>query len=99
MSNIILVTLKKTYSEGACRCLSITKSSVFFIILFFVFSLGHAQKPTIDSLKKVLATAPAEKKMDAYQGLILKLWLNQPDTAMLYAIQAVDFTSSRSARE
>lgn len=66
--------------------------------LLLIASIAHAQQSVIDSLRKELKAAPAEKKIDIYQAIIIKLWLNHPDTAMIYANQAVEFANSIDPR-
>src|ERR1051325_11158898 len=90
---------KKNYSISILGPFPVTKSILFFILFFALQLEANAQKAAVDSLRKALANSPAEKKIDAYQALIQKFWLNQPDSAMRYAMEAVAFTSSRSARE
>ncbi|GHM99504.1 hypothetical protein WSM22_09940 [Cytophagales bacterium WSM2-2] len=46
-------------------------------------------------MKRVLTTTPDEKKIDIYQAIIIKLWLNHPDSAMVYAKRAVKFTGTQ----
>ncbi|MBI1766796.1 MAG: tetratricopeptide repeat protein [Bacteroidetes bacterium] len=70
----------------------------FLFFLFLSFSNGFAQQSAIDSLKKELAAAPNEKKIDLYQAIIIKLWLNHPDSAMVYAQRAVKFASTMDLR-
>src|SRR5258706_2563823 len=68
------------------------------LVLFFSISIGYAQNSAIDSLKKQLAIVPDEKKIDVYQAIIIKLWLNHPDSAMVYAKKAVEFSSNSDLR-
>lgn len=74
------------------------KCCVFLVLLCFSGIFAHAQQSAVDSLKKALAEAPADKKIDAYQAIIIKLWLNHPDSAMVYAQQAVEFSNSMDVR-
>jgi len=74
------------------------KCCVFLVLLCFASIFGHGQQSAIDSLRKALAEAPADKKIDAYQAIIIKLWLNHPDSAMVYAQQAVEFSNSMDVR-
>lgn len=74
------------------------KCCVFLVLLCFSSIFASAQQTAIDSLKKALADAPADKKIDAYQAIIIKLWLNHPDSAMVYAQQAVAFSNSMDVR-
>jgi signal transduction histidine kinase len=61
------------------------------VILFLVIgmSLAHGQQHSLDSLKRVLLRSPDEKKIEVYQDVILKLWLNHPDSAMFFAREAM----------
>jgi signal transduction histidine kinase len=61
------------------------------VILFAVagVSIGHAQQAKLDSLKRVLLRTPDERKIEIYQDVILRLWLNHPDSAMFFARQAM----------
>src|SRR5258708_7470545 len=68
------------------------------LVLFFSISIGYAQNSAIDSLKKQLVIVPDEKKIDVYQAIIIKLWLNHPDSAMVYAKKAVAFASTMDLR-
>ena len=74
------------------------KGRSLLVFLFFSISIGYAQNFVLDSLKRELAAAPAEKKIDVYQAIIIKLWLNYPDSAMVYARRAVAFASTRDLR-
>ena len=74
------------------------KCRFFLFILLFSFATGFSQKSVIDSLKKELAKAPTDKKIDVYQAIIIKLWLNHPDTAMIYAKEAVAFAQGVDVR-
>src|ERR1043166_7159667 len=67
------------------------KCRFFLFLCLFSFGTGFSQKSVLDSLKKELAKAPVDKKIDVYQAIIIKLWLNHPDTAMIYAKEAVNF--------
>jgi signal transduction histidine kinase/Tfp pilus assembly protein PilF len=96
---VISVIGKKICLENLPGSLPARKGFILFIIFLFVSGLGFAQKSVVDSLKTALATSADENKIATYQALIQKFWLNQTDTAMHYAMQAVDFASSRSAKE
>src|ERR1041385_7483292 len=74
------------------------KCRFFLFILLFSFGTGFSQKSVIDSLKKELAKVPANKKIDVYQAIIIKLWLNHPDSAMVYAKEAVAFAKGVDVR-
>ncbi len=66
--------------------------SHFCVLLLFILlgiSRGHAQNRTADSLKQLLPTATKEKQVEILQNIITALWLNHPDTAMIYARQAM----------
>jgi signal transduction histidine kinase len=61
------------------------------VILFLLLgmSLAHGQQHRLDSVKRVLLRTPDEKKIEVYQEVILKLWLNHPDSAMFFAREAM----------
>jgi signal transduction histidine kinase len=69
------------------------KFRALLVLVLFVNSFAHAQQSVIDSLRRALVTTPAEKKIDVYQAIITKLWLNHPDSAMVYAQRAVEFSN------
>jgi signal transduction histidine kinase len=46
----------------------------------------------LDSLLEVLNRTPPEQKIKVYQEIILALWLNHPDSAMIYAKQAIELS-------
>jgi len=71
------------------------KCRFLLFICLFSFGTAFAQKSVIDSLKRELAKAPVDKKIDIYQAIIIKLWLNHPDTAMIYAKEAVAFAKGQ----
>ncbi len=68
-----------------------------FTILLFLLNIGYAQKSVLDSLQRELAAAPDEKKIEILQVIIVKLWLNQPDSAMVFAKQAVRLSEKMDA--
>ncbi|MBS1682068.1 MAG: tetratricopeptide repeat-containing sensor histidine kinase [Bacteroidetes bacterium] len=70
-----------------------------FFLSIIGFLSAHAQQSEIDSLEKIIPNTPDDKKIEVYQAIITKLWLNQPDTAMRYAQAAVQFTKDRTAGE
>src|SRR5258707_3322213 len=74
------------------------KCQALLVFLFFSFGIGYAQHSALDSLKRELTVTPEEKKIDVYQAIIIKLWLNHPDSAMIYARRAVEFASTRDVR-
>lgn len=69
-----------------------TKLLAFLLCVCCIQEL-HAQSRT-DSLSQLLVTTPVEKRIDVYQQIILKLWLNHPDSAMGVAKTAVAFADS-----
>lgn len=71
------------------------KSRALLVLLLLSCSLLYGQQSVVDSLKRVLTTTPDEKKIDIYQAIIIKLWLNHPDSAMVYAKRAVKFTGTQ----
>lgn len=68
------------------------------ILSLFLSTAGWCQKSKLDSLKDVLASTAPEKKIDILQSIIIKLWLNQPDSAMIFAKQAVDISQGLDIR-
>jgi signal transduction histidine kinase/Tfp pilus assembly protein PilF len=59
------------------------------LLLMWKISLVFSQSHEIDSLRKLLPLTPDAKKIDVYQAIIIKLWLNHPDSAMIFAREAV----------
>lgn len=74
------------------------KARRLLILSLFVCSVGWSQKSKLDSLKIVLASTAPEKKIDILQAIIIRLWLNQPDSAMVFAKQAVDISQDLDVR-
>jgi signal transduction histidine kinase/Flp pilus assembly protein TadD len=62
----------------------------FCILVIVVFpALGYTQTEN-DSIRSLLGdSAPFEEKIKKYQIIITSLWLNHPDSAMIFAQQAV----------
>jgi len=71
-----------------------------FRSLLLVLILGIAGKHTlasstvIDSLDEVLQHVPADKRMDTYQDLVVRFWLNHPAIAMKYAREGMQLAQS-----
>lgn len=56
---------------------------------FLIGALASVQaQHVVDSLKQVLSVTPDEAKVPVYEQLIIHLWLNHPDSAMIYAREA-----------
>src|SRR5690242_5796894 len=59
----------------------------------FVFSvsaiLGLSQSHEVDSLIRLLPSTPTTHKIDVYQEIVIRLWLNHPDSAMQFAREAM----------
>jgi signal transduction histidine kinase/tetratricopeptide (TPR) repeat protein len=62
------------------------KRLVSVLVLLAVVCPTFAQS---DSLLNVLNRTPEEQRIPVYQSLITSLWLNHPDSAMIYARQAL----------
>src|ERR1041385_7078403 len=60
-------------------------------LLFSVAVNSFGQTSVIDSLKKALKSAPDNNKIQFYHALIIKIWRNNPDSAMFYARRAIQF--------
>ena len=64
-----------------------------FIAYFTFFSLlGYSQNVKVDSLEALLPSVEGTEKVKVLQSLIINLWLNHPDTAVLYARQAINIS-------
>ncbi len=74
------------------------KISGFSLILLLLSLCCFSQRNAIDSLKHELENAPEEKKIEILQAIIIKLWLNQPDSAMQFAKQALAVSANLDAR-
>jgi signal transduction histidine kinase len=61
---------------------------IFFVLLWRV-SISFSQNHDIDSLRELLPQTPDKKKIDIYQAIVTRLWLNHPDSAMIFAREAV----------
>ena len=70
------------------------RSILFVFILYIAGSEAVASSTIIDSLDAVLQNVPKDKRMDAYQDLIVRSWLNHPDIAMRYARNGMHLASS-----
>lgn len=62
------------------------------IPLLIGMSLAWGQSHQLDSLKRVLLRTPDDRKIEVYQDVVLKLWLNHPDSAMFFARQAMRYS-------
>ncbi len=64
---------------------------VLTIIVFFacvVFNVV-AQRHELDSLNTILRASPENKKIEIYQEIVIRLWLNHPDSALYYVDEAM----------
>lgn len=68
------------------------------ILLINIGASSWAQKPNLDSLKNALAKAAPEERIEILNKIIITLWLNQPDSAMIYAKEAVAFSQNLDPR-
>jgi signal transduction histidine kinase/Tfp pilus assembly protein PilF len=66
-----------------------TVLGILFLALAAQFAV--AQPGDIDSLKARIQRSDGTSRIDAYQQLIINLWLNYPDTAMRYAREAIAY--------
>ena len=57
------------------------------LIFLIPFSIGQVRD--VDSLVRVLSTVPNQEKIDVYQAIITRLWLNHPDSAIQFARAAI----------
>lgn len=62
---------------------------VLIAFIHVVIGSSYGQRLEIDSLQRLLARTQGKEKIQIYQQIITRLWLNHPDSAMLYARQAV----------
>ncbi|MFZ6012287.1 MAG: tetratricopeptide repeat protein [Bacteroidota bacterium] len=58
---------------------------LFTCFLIFLSIAGLAQQHPSDSIRTLLEKSPEEKKIEILQSMVIRLWLNQPDSAMQYA--------------
>jgi signal transduction histidine kinase len=61
----------------------------FFIVFIFISVWVYPQRSAQDSVNTILQHSSDEEKLPVLQNLIVTLWLNHPDSAMLYARQAM----------
>jgi signal transduction histidine kinase len=59
------------------------------LILFCSIPFSYGQVRDVDSLVRALSTAPNAEKIDVYQAIITRLWLNHPDSAIHFARAAI----------
>ena len=64
------------------------------IPLLIGMSLAWGQSHQLDSLKRVLLRTPDDRKIEVYQDVVLKHWLNHPDSAMFFARQAINYSKT-----
>jgi len=67
------------------------KTVLSLLLLFLTTTICLAKPSQIDSLKQLLTTdlSPAERSA-VYQSIITSLWLNHPDSARLFAQEAIN---------
>jgi len=67
---------------------------LFVCTIFFCISIrSSSQNQNIDSLKNLLRVYKDEDKINVYQSIITSLWLNHPDSAMIFAREAVQLAN------
>src|SRR6185503_16272457 len=87
------------------RCASIymqkslrTKLFQFWLLLIsFILTISapaFSQGVVPDSLKSLLRRASEKEKIDVYQTIITKLWRNNPDSALYYAKEAIQYAEA-----
>jgi signal transduction histidine kinase len=64
------------------------KRFIVILIFFILIIPASGQEKERDSLQHLLRTTPDINKIDIYQSIVTRLWLNQPDSAMLFATEA-----------
>jgi signal transduction histidine kinase/Tfp pilus assembly protein PilF len=62
---------------------------ISLLVFLLIPVLGVGQVREVDSLSRILNTVPDQEKINIYQSIITKLWLNHTDSAILYARDAV----------
>jgi signal transduction histidine kinase/Tfp pilus assembly protein PilF len=62
---------------------------LFLIVFSLAWLSGSTQHRDLDSLNRVLSSTPDDQKIEVYQEIIIRLWLNHPDSAMEYARKSV----------
>ena len=73
--------------------------AIKLLIVMMSFGISClAQKANLDSLKNALSTSPQENRIEILNQIIITLWLNQPDSAMVYAKEAVAFSENLDPR-
>ena len=71
------------------------KKGLLIIVLCIVgFVRVYSQHTDLDSLTRQLANTPDGQKIDVYQEIIIRLWLNHPDSAMKYAQEALHLSKT-----
>jgi signal transduction histidine kinase len=67
----------------------------FLIVGFLIVSttMLFAQQRTRDSLEIALQNSTGEKKIQAYQNIITKIWRTNPNSAKNYALEAVEYAN------
>src|SRR5688572_4749605 len=69
------------------------KKVLLVTVLFLVgFVKVYSQRNDLDSLTQQLGNTPDHQKIDVYQEIIIRLWLNHPDSAMYYAREALSLS-------
>ena len=66
------------------------KKAVLYIALLFIFWNSYSQNT--DSLKTVLDRTEGKNRIEVLHQLVLSVWLNYPDQAMLYGLEALELS-------
>lgn len=65
--------------------------TIFSLVLAFLLHTVHAHANSVDSLKQVLKSQPADtNKVNTLLAISSQLWRSEPDSAIAYATQARD---------
>lgn len=62
---------------------------ILSLTLILASHLLNGQAKMLDSLYQVLEKVPEKDRIDIYQGIVTKLWLNHTDSALRFAHEAV----------
>ncbi|MTI20289.1 tetratricopeptide repeat protein, partial [Fulvivirga sp. RKSG066] len=71
-----------------------TVKILLFILLAHCGTLTAQSSDPVDSLKSLIKNSSGSNKVDQLHLLIINTWLNQPDTAMSYAREAIRLADS-----
>jgi signal transduction histidine kinase/Tfp pilus assembly protein PilF len=69
------------------------KSWFTFVAFHILFIIGYGQVREVDSLLRILPQTPDKNKVDVYQSIITRLWLNHPDSAIKFARTAISLAN------